>query len=52
MRQQLDYIQLGQNDDLTKLRVSKKQKPLGVGMHEIGAWAHSPNVQNDPNISL
>ncbi len=52
MRQQLDYIQLKQDDDITKSRVFEKQKPLGVGMHENGAWTHSPNVQNDPSTSI
>jgi len=31
--------------------VFEKQKPLGVGMHENGTWAH-PNVQNDPSTNL
>ncbi len=48
MRQQLDHIQLGQDDDITKLEVFEKQKPLGTEMHENGIWAHSSNVQNDP----
>jgi hypothetical protein len=52
LRQQLDYIQLKQDDDITKSRVFEKQKPLGVGMHENGAWTHSPNVQNDPSTSI
>jgi hypothetical protein len=48
LRQQLDHIQLGQDDDITKLEVFEKQKPLGTEMHENGIWAHSSNVQNDP----
>jgi len=50
--QKLHYIQRRQDDDITKLGVSKKQKPLGIGMHENGAWAHSPNVQNDLSTSF
>ncbi len=45
-------MQLRQDDDNIKLGVFEKEKPLGVGMHENGAWAHSPNVQNDFSISL
>jgi hypothetical protein len=52
LRQQLDYIQSGQDDDITKSRVFEKQKPLGIRMHENGTWANSPNVQNDPCTSL
>jgi hypothetical protein len=33
-RQQLDYIQWKQDDDIIKLGVSEKQKPPGIGMHE------------------
>ncbi len=51
LRQQLDYIQLGQDDDIIELGVFEKQKPLGTKMHENGTWAH-PNVQNDPSTSL
>jgi hypothetical protein len=30
----------------------KKQKPHGVGMHEIGTWAHLANVQNDHSTNI
>ncbi len=52
LKQQLDYIQLGQDDDIAESRVSKKQKPSKVGMHENGTQAHSPNVQNDTSTNL
>jgi hypothetical protein len=52
LRQQLDYLQLRQDDDIIESRVSKKEKPPRVGMHEHGVWAHSPNVQNDLNTRL
>ncbi len=52
MKQWFDYIQLGQDDDIVESRVSETQKPPKAGMHENGAWAHSPNVQNDHNTNI
>jgi hypothetical protein len=40
LRQQLDYIQLGQVDDIIQLGVSETQETPGIGMHENGVWAH------------
>jgi len=40
LRQQLDYVQLEHDDDIIESRVFEKKKPLGVGMHENGTWAH------------
>ncbi len=37
-RQQLHYIQLRQDDDITKLGVFEKQKPPIIRMHENGAF--------------
>jgi hypothetical protein len=52
LSQQLDYIQLGHDDDIIESRAFEKKKPPKVGMHENGTWAHSPNVQNNLSISL
>jgi len=35
-KQQLHYIQSRQDDEITKSRISEKQKPLGAKMHENG----------------
>jgi hypothetical protein len=32
--------------------IFEKQKPPRAYMHEIGAWANSPSVQNDFSTSL
>jgi hypothetical protein len=52
LNQQLDYIQFGQDDDIIESWVSKKQNPPTAKMHENGAWAHLPNIQNDHNTNL
>jgi hypothetical protein len=37
LKQKLHYIQSRWDDDIIELKVSEKQKPLGIRMHENGA---------------